>query len=48
MQSAGGGGGANRSGAIRTQIARLELLDPALGGEPYTGRVRAVKAKVGE
>lgn len=41
----------NQSGArsddIRAQIKRLELIDPALGGEPFATRIRAVRTAVG-
>ncbi len=39
---------AARSPDIRVQIKRLELLDPKLGGSPWSDRIRHVRAAVGE
>jgi hypothetical protein len=37
-----------RSGDIRVQIKRLELVDPKLGGSPYAERIRQIRAAIGE
>lgn len=37
-----------RSPDIRVQIKRLELLDPTLGGPPWSDRIKDVRTKIGE
>ena len=37
-----------RSPDIRVQIKRLELLDPNLGGPPWSDRIKQVRAAIGE
>lgn len=34
----------SRSGVIHAHIVRLETIDPSLGGEPWKGRIEAVRA----